>query len=109
EKREVEREEFGHEGQGVAYTLLGISAFAMMTVYLVHWNDDDVRRYAWEVLSALGAFNAKAVAGLESSFVPYVDSFDKRLASLCRYRYFHIHLSVWLPKYPDVAILYARA
>ncbi|CAJ1418469.1 unnamed protein product, partial [Effrenium voratum] len=59
EKREVEREEFGHEGQGVAYTLLGISAFAMMTVYLVHWNDDDVRRYAWEVLSiAISTFTS---------------------------------------------------
>jgi len=51
EKMEVKREEFSAEGHGVAYTLLGTTSFALMAAYLVNWNDDDVRRYSWDVLS----------------------------------------------------------
>lgn len=51
EKKEVKREEFSDEGQGVAYTLLGTTSFGLMAAYLAHWNDDDVRRYTFDVLS----------------------------------------------------------
>jgi len=59
ELAEVRREEFSEEGQGVSYTLLSTTAFSLMAVYLVNWNDDDVRRYAWDVISmALSIFTS---------------------------------------------------
>ncbi|CAE7223336.1 unnamed protein product [Symbiodinium natans] len=60
ELKEVQREEFSGEGEGVAYTLLCVLAFVVVTQYVVHWPDDGVRYYGWIVigtaLSILGSF-----------------------------------------------------
>lgn len=72
----MKREELSTEGLGVAYTLLGVSVFALMAAYLVHWQDDDVRRYAWDVLSMAVSIFASLLTfatlhgGLEQLLVP---------------------------------------
>lgn len=38
-------------GVGMAWMLLGSVAFVMALFYLVHWPDNDIRRYSWSIIS----------------------------------------------------------
>jgi len=53
EGEEGEEEEFEYTDVdvGVGGMLLGSVAFVMLLFYFVNWQDDDIRRYAWSIIS----------------------------------------------------------
>jgi len=53
EGEEGEEEEFVYSDVdvGVGGMLLGSVAFVMMLFYFVNWQDDDIRRYSWSIIS----------------------------------------------------------
>lgn len=86
ERKEVEREEFSSEGEGVAYTLLSAVTFVGVTLYVVSWPDDGVRYYGWivigtamSILASLLFFH-KTARSLESLVFPSEASVGFRCA-----------------------------
>jgi len=51
EGAEAEEEEFTPADVEVAWMLLGSVSFVMGLLYLVNWDDDDIRRYTWKIIS----------------------------------------------------------
>merc|ERR1719313_298239 len=53
EEGEEEEEEFNYTDVdvGVGGMLLGSVAFVMLLFYFVNWQDDDIRRYSWSIIS----------------------------------------------------------
>ncbi|CAE6961533.1 yeaW, partial [Symbiodinium sp. KB8] len=86
ERKEVEREEFSSEGEGVAYTLLSAVTFVGVTLYVVSWPGDGVRYYGWivigtamSILASLLFFH-KTARSLESLVFPSEASVGFRCA-----------------------------
>jgi len=50
--RYTKRTQFSVVDIGIAWMLLGTIAIVMVLFYLVNWQDDDIRRYSWCIISA---------------------------------------------------------
>lgn len=50
-EEEIEEAEYTDTDREVACMLLGSVSFVLALLYLVNWDDDDIRRYTWKIIS----------------------------------------------------------
>jgi len=79
-------EEEGEEGEEIEYSevdvgvggmLLGSVAFVMLLFYFVNWQDDDIRRYSWSIISTTVSIFTSVLMfhGINEAIVAFLEEF----------------------------------